>query len=128
MTQTPSAAVPAAEGAVTAPTLRSILEPLLNLPSDERRFSCRSLLRCLEQLECVEEALLNRKAPDEETLADQDRVLLTWLAAYYAGISGSQAIVHGDLLEAELTASGLVAPFVQVRTAHAQPPCCSVVL
>jgi hypothetical protein len=31
------------------------------------------LLKCLEQLEHVEEALLNRKAPEEETLADQDR-------------------------------------------------------
>jgi hypothetical protein len=45
-------------------------------------------------------------------------VLLTWLCAYYQGISGSQSIIHGDLLEAELTASGLVAPFVQVRTTH----------
>jgi hypothetical protein len=42
-------------------------------------------------------------------------VLLAWLAAYYHGISGSQSIIHGDLLEAELTASGMLAPFVQVR-------------
>jgi hypothetical protein len=51
------------------------------------------------------------------------RVLLTWLCAYYQGISGSQSIIHGDLLEAELTASGLVAPFVQVRGCA----CCLVV-
>lgn len=44
------------------------------------------------------------------------RILLTWLSAYYQGISGSQSIIHGDLLEAELTASGLVAPFVQPST------------
>jgi hypothetical protein len=44
-------------------------------------------------------------------------VLLTWLCAYYQGISGSQSIIHGDLLEAELTASRLVAPFVQVSGA-----------
>jgi hypothetical protein len=36
----------------------------------------RALLKCLEQLECVEEALLTRKPPDEETLADMDRCAL----------------------------------------------------
>lgn len=46
-------------------------------------------------------------------------MLLTWLCAYYHGISGSQSVIHGDLLEAELTASGLVAPFVQVPDAGA---------
>jgi hypothetical protein len=35
--------------------------------------ACRALLKCLEQLEAVEEALLTRKPPDEETLADMDR-------------------------------------------------------
>lgn len=38
---------------------------------------------------------------------------MTWLSAYYHGISGTQSIIHGDLLEAELTASGMIAPFVQ---------------
>jgi hypothetical protein len=42
-------------------------------------------------------------------------VLLTWLCAYHQGISGSPSIIHGDLLEAELTASGMLAPFVQVQ-------------
>lgn len=44
---------------------------------------------------------------------DVRRILLTWLSAYYQGVSGTQSIIHGDLLEAELTASGMIAPFVQ---------------
>jgi hypothetical protein len=31
----------------------------------------------------------------------------------FHGISGSQAIIHGELLQPEFTASGMVAPFVQ---------------
>lgn len=39
--------------------------------------------------------------------------LLSWLAGIFHGISGSQAIIHGELLQPEFTASGMVAPFVQ---------------
>jgi hypothetical protein len=49
----------------------------------------------------------------DDTLIFQCRILVTWLSAFYHGISGTQAIIHGDLLETELTASGMVAPFVQ---------------
>lgn len=40
-------------------------------------------------------------------------ILLSWLAGIYHGVSGSQAILHGELLQPEFTASGMVAPFVQ---------------
>jgi hypothetical protein len=40
-------------------------------------------------------------------------ILLCWLAGIYHGITGSQAIIHGELLQPEFTASGMVAPFVQ---------------
>lgn len=60
-------------GAVAAPTLREVLEPLLSISQNERKFGCRALLKCLEQLENVEHQLLHRKAPEEEALADQDK-------------------------------------------------------
>lgn len=60
-------------GAITAPTLHEVLAPLLGIPQNQRKFSCRALLKCLEQLEHVEQQLLTRKSPEEETLADQDR-------------------------------------------------------
>jgi hypothetical protein len=41
MTQTPAEDAPDGEGTVSAPTLRSILEPLLDIPRDERKFCCR---------------------------------------------------------------------------------------
>lgn len=39
-------------------------------------------------------------------------MLVTYLQAYYCGISGTPSIINGNLLEAELTASGMVRPFV----------------
>jgi hypothetical protein len=45
-------------------------------------------------------------------------ILLSWLAGIFHGVSGSQAVIHGELLQPEVTASGMVAPFVQaVRAA-----------
>eukprot|EP00775_Hariotina_reticulata_P013201 gene13201-13332_t len=99
-----------------SPTLASVLEPLSIIPVQQRTFACNGLLTCLKQLERVQELLRNRKPAEQEALADQDRILVTWLSAYYHGISGTQAIIHGDLLETELTASGMVAPFVQPST------------
>lgn len=40
-------------------------------------------------------------------------ILLSWLAGIFHGVSGSQAVIHGELLQPEFTASGMVAPFVQ---------------
>ncbi|KAF8070894.1 hypothetical protein HT031_000975 [Scenedesmus sp. PABB004] len=108
-----AAAIAGGGGAAAAPTLASILAPLEDIAPSERSFSCRALLKSLELLEHVKAQLLSRKPPDEETLADQDGILLAWLAAYFQGVSGTQAIIHGDLLEPALTASGMVAPFVQ---------------
>lgn len=40
-------------------------------------------------------------------------MLLKWLAGVYCAVNGCQAMMHGDLLQPEFTASGMLAPFVQ---------------
>jgi hypothetical protein len=54
------------------PTLRNVLEPLLAIPDKDRSFAARELLACLSHLEGVQQQLKIRKAPELETLADQE--------------------------------------------------------
>jgi hypothetical protein len=55
------------------PTLRDVLAPLLDIDAHQRSFSARQLVACLGHLEETQQLLKNRKAPDVESLEDQDR-------------------------------------------------------
>lgn len=55
------------------PTLRDVLAPLLEIDAQQRSFAARQLVACLGHLEETQQLLKNRKAPDVESLEDQDR-------------------------------------------------------
>lgn len=61
------------EGEAEAPTLASLLAPLRDINENDRKFGARMLLECQDLMEEVEKALGNRKDPEVETLAEQDR-------------------------------------------------------
>lgn len=39
------------------------------------------------------------------------RILLTYLAAYFKGVTATPHIIHGDMMERLLLATGMVVPF-----------------
>lgn len=61
-----------ASGVAHPPTLRDVLAPLTAIPDQDRSFAARELLACLSHLDGVQQQLQSRKAPELETLADQD--------------------------------------------------------
>lgn len=61
------------DGVAGPPTLRDVLQPLLEISEQQRPFAARQLLACLSHMEHTQQQLRNRKAPETETLADQDR-------------------------------------------------------
>jgi hypothetical protein len=64
------------EAAPRAPTLRHVLEPLLPVPADQLSFAAQQLVACLSHMEHTQQQLRNRKSPEAETLADQDRLAI----------------------------------------------------
>jgi hypothetical protein len=95
------------------PSLEQVLGPVRALPAGDRAFGARMLLR-LERLLASAAAALHpavRPRGAAETLADQDRILATWLAAYYAGVSATPEVLRGDLLEPLIARSGCAEPF-----------------
>jgi len=96
------------------PSLDQVLTPVRAVPPGRRALAARMLLQ-LERRLASAAAYLHprcRPRPGEETLDDQDRLLATWLAAYYAGVGATPDVLRGDLLEPLVARSGCAEPFV----------------
>lgn len=52
-----------------------------------------------------------RKPLKTHTIHTTRRILLTYLAAYFKGVLATPHVIHGDMLERALVASGMVLPF-----------------
>jgi len=59
---------------------------------------------CVQPLTLTKQRTPNRPKPPR-------RFLLTYLAAYFRGVTATPHIIHGDMLERALVASGMVMPF-----------------
>jgi hypothetical protein len=95
------------------PSLEQVLAPVRALDPKDRAFAARMLLR-LERRLASSAAYLHpvvRPKGPAETLNDQDRLLATWLSAYYAGVSATPDVLRGDLLEPLIARSGCAEPF-----------------
>ncbi len=80
--ETPEAAMQQLE--LQPMTLADTIAPLAAMPEAERSFSCNALVQCVARLQQCR-AMLAARQPAEESLADQERILATWLSAYLAG-------------------------------------------
>ncbi|KAI8465990.1 MAG: hypothetical protein J3K34DRAFT_74041 [Monoraphidium minutum] len=112
-----AAEAPPAQG--TAPTdaeapapivLDQVVAPLRALPEGERAAGAAALVRFADLMKAVQVGLLTRD-PENEEILDQDRILLAYLAAYFNGVAATPHIIHGDMMERSLVASGMVMPF-----------------
>jgi trimeric autotransporter adhesin len=95
------------------PSLEQVLGPVRAVPPSDRAFAGRMLLKLERCLASAAAALHPAVRPNaaKETLADQDRLLATWLAAYYSGVSATPEVLRGDLLEPLVARSGCAEPF-----------------
>ncbi|GBF93521.1 hypothetical protein Rsub_06654 [Raphidocelis subcapitata] len=110
----PKAAQPAAPAPNAEPPASLVLDdlvaPLRAGPEDGRAAGAQALVDFADLMKRVQAGLLTRD-PQKEEVADQDRLLLTYLAAYFKGICATPNIINGDMMEHAIAASGLALPF-----------------
>lgn len=90
--------------------LDDLIAPLRAIPDNDRPFGAAALVEFAGLMKRVQVGLLTRDREKEE-IADQDRLLLAYLAAYFKGVCATPSIIHGDMLERAVAASGMVMPF-----------------